>query len=301
MKLMIWSAILAVFAAGFLVIVAQAQPSYSHLCDRDFVPREAYFGDDTCVRPEIAAQVAYENEHACENVDPDDMGGVLYDGCGDTCLPDHVWRLTNPNDHVCVTPGSRQQTIYDNSRDQVLIRAAHKYSDPKWFSDGYRLDWCLYWGEQCGQPAADKFCRFKRYTGARSFVQDPNIGASKPTITSGNYITRDGNIASGSYQVCDQSLCNGFKSITCYGQIWYTRVYGNPEWYGHNLDVCLYGNSDCGKPAADEYCRQQGWTKSFYNIVDSAPSDIDTITIHDAEVYHADDHTLYDFKMIICQ
>jgi hypothetical protein len=287
MKRMIWSAIIAGFAAGFLVIVAQAQPSYDHLCDQGYVEREAYPGDDTCVTRQTRAQAAYDNEHACEHVDPEDPGGALYGGCGTTCLPGYVWRLARPSDHICVTPETRVQTDYDNS--QWLNRLAHRYDNPMWFD--HRLDWCRRWGTQCGQPAADNYCKRNLWTGARNFEQDPNIGAAQPTITS------------GSFRVCDQSLCNGFKSITCYGRIANGRKYTPPQKDGHLLDTCLRGDSECGKPAADAFCRYKGFTESFYHLVlpELVPSHLATITIGDGRIYQAEKYDLYAFYMIICQ
>lgn len=34
----------------------------------------------------------------------------------DTCRQGYVWREAIPSDHVCVTPGTRAQTAYDNSQ-----------------------------------------------------------------------------------------------------------------------------------------------------------------------------------------
>ncbi len=42
-----------------------------------------------------------------------DLGG-LYGP--DTCQSGYVWRGASPNDHVCVTPATRDQVAYDNSQ-----------------------------------------------------------------------------------------------------------------------------------------------------------------------------------------
>ncbi len=34
----------------------------------------------------------------------------------DTCVQGYVWRVAISSDHVCVTPGVRRQTAYDNSQ-----------------------------------------------------------------------------------------------------------------------------------------------------------------------------------------
>jgi hypothetical protein len=270
-----------------LVIVAQAQSSDE--CIPGYVWREAFPGDHVCVTPQTRAQADYDNRHASERVDENAPGGAVYGG--NVCLPGYVWREARPSDLVCVTPETRAQTKYDNSqaKNRLANNDSWTYKNPKWWRDNYRLDWCLNWGTQCGQPAADNYCHRHRWTGALDFAADPNIGTSEPTITS------------GSYKVCDQSSCTGFAYITCYGGISYKRVYANPAWQGHRLDVCLHGDSECGKPAADAYCRQYGFTESFYHLVDPVPSDVDTITIGTGKVYDANKYTLYDFDMIICQ
>jgi hypothetical protein len=78
---------------------------------------------------------------------------------------------------------------------------------PKLFEEpmynGKRLDWCHSWDKDCGQVAADAFCKTNGFTRAKAFAQDPHIGDAQPTRV----------IANGA--VCDQALCNGFKAITC--------------------------------------------------------------------------------------
>jgi len=41
-----------------------------------------------------------------------------------------------------------------------------------------------------GQPAADNFCKRRRFTGARAFEADPNIGRSEPTRVSGSILNK---------------------------------------------------------------------------------------------------------------
>jgi hypothetical protein len=40
----------------------------------------------------------------------------------DTCKHGYVWREATPDDHVCVTPGTRDQTADDNAHagDRIL-------------------------------------------------------------------------------------------------------------------------------------------------------------------------------------
>lgn len=67
---------------------------------------------------------------------------------------------------------------------------------------GYRLDWCRFWGLQCGKEAAHAFCRFKGYLRAKSWEIDcgPNVF---PT-----YVIETG-------QICNRAGCCGFKYIEC--------------------------------------------------------------------------------------
>lgn len=68
---------------------------------------------------------------------------------------------------------------------------------------GYRVDICRVWGNECGQPAGDEFCRRQGFERADMSTVEHDIGAVTPTRTLG-----DG-------KVCDQNFCDGFRAITC--------------------------------------------------------------------------------------
>ncbi|HKY60547.1 MAG TPA: LCCL domain-containing protein, partial [Gemmatimonadota bacterium] len=72
---------------------------------------------------------------------------------------------------------------------------------PIW--NGLRLDLCLVWGGQCGEPAATEFCRQSGYTRAAAWEPAYDIGAQSPTFVL------------GTGQVCSEPGCDGFTSITC--------------------------------------------------------------------------------------
>ncbi len=81
-------------------------------------------------------------------------------------------------------------------------RLRETFNDPIY--KGYRLDWCLEWGSQCGKPAADAWCKAKGYgAGAYSFKIAPHIGSRTPTILF------------TSEEICDQDFCDGFSKIVC--------------------------------------------------------------------------------------
>lgn len=67
----------------------------------------------------------------------------------------------------------------------------------------YRVDSCLYLNQQCGQPAADAWCRAKGFAKAIDWAVDHDIGATTSTYCMGDQ------------RLCDHALCDGFLYITC--------------------------------------------------------------------------------------
>lgn len=105
-----------------------------------------------------------------------------------------------------VAPDSALQK-YQQSRAGVLsaavgvnvnaaVRVVPKYN-------GHRVDVCKVWGMECGQPAADEWCRRNGKQRARSYSIQENIGATEPTIVI------------GSGQLCKDSYCDAFSRIAC--------------------------------------------------------------------------------------
>jgi len=64
---------------------------------------------------------------------------------------------------------------------------------------GYRLDYCNYFADQCGLPAAHSWCRANGFSSASSYLIDQNVSLTKVI---------------GSGEIC-QDECDSFKSITC--------------------------------------------------------------------------------------
>ncbi len=78
---------------------------------------------------------------------------------------------------------------------------------PKTFAypvhDLYRLNHCLYWQRDCGEPAASAWCRARGFSKALKWTIDKDIGAIFPTVILGDQ------------EVCARAGCDGFKKITC--------------------------------------------------------------------------------------
>lgn len=79
-----------------------------------------------------------------------------------------------------------------------------QFSNPMY--KGMRLDVCLTYGSDCGQPAADAFCRSKDYSYAQSFKQQV-VGTSVKTKIMG-----DESVCSG------KEYCTAFSYIVCSGK-----------------------------------------------------------------------------------
>lgn len=128
--------------------------------------------------------------------------------------------------------------------------------------NGNPLDWCRTWATDCGQPAADAYCQSRGFERATAFDQATDIGASTPTRLIGNPA-----------QVCSDAMCDGFSFITCFKQQ-QQQVFQLPMINGNRLDWCLNWAADCGQPAADAFCRSQGFDHSsgFDQAVDIGAS-----------------------------
>jgi hypothetical protein len=87
------------------------------------------------------------------------------------------------------------------SAGYVLSQQTQMFPNPT--LEGKRLDVCLVWGAQCGQAAADAWCKLQGFDSASAFEIAKGIGAQTPTIV---LVDK---------KVCDQPGCDGFQSITC--------------------------------------------------------------------------------------
>ena len=245
--------------------------------------REAFPGDHVCVRPEVRAQAAADNAAGPSRRQP---GGGAYGP--DTCLPGFVWRDARPGDHVCVTPATRDATARDN-RIAANRRASNTgdiftYDRPRYFDD--RLDWCLTWSANCGQPVAQEFCLRRRFYNAQSFDAE-KVGRSARTRLI------------GSGQTCDGDFCTGFLQITCSGKVPQSNVFVNPVNDNYRLDLCREWGANCGKPAADAFCAAHGFSESLHNLPDAQPGNAPTRVISSGQICKGDFCT--GFQQIICR
>ena len=75
---------------------------------------------------------------------------------------------------------------------------AAQFTDPEW--RGRRIDFCLHWGTDCGQPAADEFCKRSGYTRSTAWKPALKVG---PTLVLGDSKT------------CTDPGCDGFSVVSC--------------------------------------------------------------------------------------
>jgi hypothetical protein len=147
------------------------------------------------------------------------------------------------------------------------------------------LDWCLTWGSNCGRPVAMAFCNRRRYEDVGIFREYRTEG-SEPTSLM------------GTNQIC-RGACSGFAYIQCLRQIPHNRVFANPKWDLVRLDVCREWGANCGKPAADAFCRAKGFSDAFNAAPDPEPGRSSTRVISSGQICQGTFCT--GFQQIICR
>jgi hypothetical protein len=117
------------------------------------------------------------------------------------------------------------------------------------------LDWCYGWATECGQHAADAWCVKQGYESASHFTKWENAGEPTRIISSN--------------QICDEAGCSSFTEISCHkadkaASDGYDDEDKGPVHYEYpmagkrRVDWCYEWATDCGKPAADYYCKVNG-------------------------------------------
>ncbi len=185
--------------------------------------------------------------------------------------------------------------------------------------NGVRVDWCKHLASQCGAPAADLYCQEQGYQRAVRFLIDPGIGAfGVPTVFFG-----DG-------RICRSPICSGFIAITCAKQAdaqpqqpkggqmvgqppkaagpdMQTVTLDNnrtrfrfPKIKGLRVDWCRNWGKNCGKPAADLFCLEQGFAsaRKFAIDEDTGKQGIPTLVFGDGRICAA--AACNGFRQITC-
>jgi hypothetical protein len=91
------------------------------------------------------------------------------------------------------SPPSAQPVDPNLGRNKMLT-----FPNPTW--QGRRVDLCLHWSADCGQPAADEFCTLSGYTRATAWKPADKVGHT---------------VVLGDKKLCDDARCDGFASISC--------------------------------------------------------------------------------------
>lgn len=150
------------------------------------------------------------------------------------------------------------------------------FNNPKY--RGYTVDKCLYsrGDRQCGKPAADRFCELNGYR--ESITYDLHERAGNTFLL-------------GSESRCTGTHCDAFRAVACRERTNTApgrppakpptkppangsgKFYTSPSSNGFPVDRCLYRGRACGKPAADEFCRVEGYKRAdSYRIIGSRNS-----------------------------
>ncbi|MBI1385796.1 MAG: hypothetical protein GC150_12880 [Rhizobiales bacterium] len=128
-----------------------------------------------------------------------------------------------------------------------------KFEDPVW--QGNYVSYCILEGVACGFPAAQKFCALMGEGDAVSYPKWQNpVEQGQATVYMG-----DGTI-------CKHRGCASFVHITCIKTSKSAAPTGirfaYPQLGAYYLDWCKRWGEQCGKPAADAYCRHKGHSEA---------------------------------------
>ncbi len=104
------------------------------------------------------------------------------------------------------------------------------------------VDGCARTGADCGQAAADQFCRAMGHARAAGF----STGAAAAT-----HVLGDGQLCTGD--------CRALTSVTCEGS-WAAGsvLHAPPRWGGQAVDWCAGWGTGCGQAGAAQFCAFRG-------------------------------------------
>ncbi|MBF0301190.1 MAG: hypothetical protein HQK51_20950, partial [Oligoflexia bacterium] len=146
-------------------------------------------------------------------------------------------------------------------------------------------DWCRIFENECGKPAADAFCRRNGQLMATNWQQDPHPGIRTMTI--------------GQNSICEPSVhrCDSFKFIDCKES---DRTFSYPTYRGYRLDWCRIFENECGAPAANAFCRLNGFSYSNGFQIQNHPG-VSTMTIGQNSICNPSAHVCDSFTFIRCK
>lgn len=91
------------------------------------------------------------------------------------------------------------KTVAKTHGHRVTVQEAEKVFDNPTYK-GHRIAWCYRWGSQCGKIAADAWCKFNKYSHAKTYKIAYNLGKT---------------LILGDNRLCLHRTCAGFSKITC--------------------------------------------------------------------------------------
>jgi hypothetical protein len=189
--------------------------------------------------------------------------------------PPMLFRSTEPIPDPAPSAAPQQQT----------------YDDPTVGGGGYRLDWCYYYGNECGIRAATEWCKTMGSVGAIDFQLD--LGVGQRGIRTQVLGTRD---------ICNKETCGSFQNITCVktAAAPQQQTYVEPTVGDYRLDWCYLDASQCGIRAATEWCKTKGFLGAidFQDDVDIGQKGIRTQVLGTGGI--CTDTWCDSFKRIVC-
>ena len=145
------------------------------------------------------------------------------------------------------------------------------------------VDYCLTFETDCGKPAADVYCKEKGYGEAIDYPTRRSY--DEETLTMEQHAT------------CTpaHNVCATFDYITCRVK---EQTFYDPLEHDRALDGCYEFESSCGEPAADAFCKDNGYSEAseYSQIV----SEEETMTIGDHAVCDPEWHSCNTFEYITC-
>ena len=117
--------------------------------------------------------------------------------------------------------------------------------------NGLPLDACRTSGGGCGQPTADAFCRAEGYE--KAGVWSVALAARTWSAGSGLICKTDAG-----------TRCTSLRNVTCVRPAAPagSRTYAVPMANDAPIDRCRLSGNDCGKAAADQFCRTQDFAQA---------------------------------------